>query len=264
MIDWDIGMNGIVNAGFLAEHQHELDGATRLQVMPAYFYGMLELRAVLVPTLERVSFTRFQVGRSAGSVYVKPSVETNEALSAFSELTSLRYLDLNWCYLVDDTGIDHLVKLQQLENLTLESEITDRGLAELSALSQLQTLDLTCSTNFDGKGFSEWPMTPKLRALVLSQCTNIGDAVVSFVEKAPMLDYLDLGGCAGLTRTGLASVRGGSKLARIVLNGHTLDLATIRALRENNPLAEINCDLEHLDDTERAEAAKLVIAPRRR
>ncbi|MCC6464139.1 MAG: hypothetical protein IT463_02220 [Planctomycetes bacterium] len=254
MPDWKLGTWGVVDAAFMREHEAELMGAKQLDISPARFDCSRTLKAALVPALEQMRFSFLSVGPGENAS------DTNRALAEFSKLPNLRCLSLPWSYLINDSGAGHLAKLHQLQELALESDITDRGLAELGALHQLRVLDLTCSTKFSGSGFAAWPEMPHLRALILSVCTGITDEALCLAAKCPKLDYLVLSGCERLTNSGLAALRGGPALDSIQIYGARLDLPTVRALRANNPRADIDCDLDHLPHPERDEANAILAA----
>lgn len=260
MVEWEVETAGVIDDEFLAERMDQLSGASRLNITSARFDSEESLHKVLVTSLEKIDFSFFEVGAKAGELRPYRRTETNRALRLFADARSLKSVQLPWSYAIDDSGTESLSKLHQIENLALESDITDVGLARLGQLVQLHTLDLTCSTKFTGTGFCDWPEMPKLRALCLSQCDRVTDDVVSFFAKTPKLDFLVLNGCKQLSLPGLQRLRVGDSLESLMLFGMKLDLKTVRALRENNPKADIDINTDHFSESEMAEVEALLFA----
>jgi hypothetical protein len=257
-VEWTLDTGDVIDPDYVASHRHELVDASSLRISPARFDEVRTFRQVLVPTLRKISFSFLEVGAVAGNLRAFSPTATLEALSLLKNLKHLSDLDLPWCYAIDDAGAAEIASLTQLEVLALESEMTDQGLERLGALTNLRVFDATCSTHFTGSGFQGWRQMPHLRAIVLSQCTEVGDPALAIVPKAPELDYLVLNGCSKLTAQGLSQLKGGPKLDSLELRGLELDLDTIRALRRNNPIARLGCDVERLPLASRAEAEALL------
>ena len=251
MVEWKVETAGVIDAGFLVDRMDQLSGASRLNITSARFDSEESLQKVLVPSLEKIDFSFFEVGARAGELRPYSRAATNSALRMFAELGLLNSLQFPWSYAIDDSGADSLSKLQQIENLALESDITDVGLAHLGKLEQLRTLDLTCSSKFTGAGFRDWPEMEHLRALCLSQCDGVTDDLTSFFAKTPKLDFLVLNGCKQLSLSGLQQISVGESLESLMLFGVKLDLKTVRALSENNPNADIDIDTDHFSESEK-------------
>jgi hypothetical protein len=257
-VEWHLDNVGVVDGDYIAAHGHELKDATSLRVSPATFEDEETLRRILVPSLDRIDFSFFEVEPVLGNPFHKSRPATNRALRLFAELPLLRHLDLAWSYCIDDSGADALALLTGLHYLAIECDITDIGLSKLATLNQLRVFGFECSSHFTGSGFSDWGTMSHLRALALGQSTSVGQHALRVVANAPMLDYLNLNSCMGLTREGLCGMIGGPKLECIMIYGVPLDVETLRAIKRNNPLARINCDEEQFPIAERVEARRVL------
>ena len=67
-----------------------------------------------------------------------------ESLRHITPLKRLRVLDLGYCRALDDAGLQHLAALTQLEELDLPcTSVSDHGLKTLKQMKSLRKLDLS-------------------------------------------------------------------------------------------------------------------------
>lgn len=109
--------------------------------------------------------------------------DLNSLAQELKDVPTLRFLDLSENRNVTNEGLVRLKMLPQLTGLNLSScSITSSGLAHLSEL-------------------------PRLETLVLSYCNRLNDAALKTLEGMHRLTFVDLQGCLGITKGGLARVR---------------------------------------------------------
>ncbi len=101
---------------------------------------------------------------------------------------------------VAGTGLAYLIRLP-LRTLSLyDSPVTDRGMAEIGNMQNLESLDLGY-TNITDEGAKHLEKLQKLKRLSLKYC-NIGDAGIESISKLKNLDLLNLKANQMMTRRG--------------------------------------------------------------
>lgn len=156
-------------------------------------------------------------------------------------------------YDVTDAGLMHLAQLPRIQELTLGSKVTNRGLACLAPLTHLTTLwlrhtrisdlarlppfrklkelDLTASRITD-EGLTALSLNPALEKLILDE-TKITSKALVHVAKLPRLRELGLRGCR-LRDDGVSTLHGLPRLKELDLQGNPLTdqgAAHLKALR---------------------------------
>ncbi|MDX1980306.1 MAG: hypothetical protein SFV51_08555 [Bryobacteraceae bacterium] len=142
---------------------------------------------------------------------------TDKEVARVAEIETLRRLDLSFTY-VSDKGIEHLKRLKQLEELTLDTaefitdaamshlrgnrtlrklvlrgtDVTDVSLPYIAELTELRTLDLSHTMLGDG-GLESLPALTKLEELSLG-ATRISGINLNFLKLLPRLRSLRLDG----------------------------------------------------------------------
>jgi len=91
-------------------------------------------------------------------------------------------------------------------NLAENRNITDAGLAELTALPGLTILNLS-SCSLTSTGLTALQSLTHLRRLDLSYCNRLTDAALKHLRGLPDLVYLDLQGCVKVTHGGVAHLK---------------------------------------------------------
>lgn len=113
---------------------------------------------------------------------------------------------------IDDQGLLNLVReLQDLSTLRFldlseNRNVTDSGLARLSALPQLTGLNLSSCT-ITSTGLENLKSLTNLSYLDVSFCNKLNDQALKIFEKMHKLTYVSLQGCLSITKGGLARIR---------------------------------------------------------
>jgi hypothetical protein len=77
----------------------------------------------------------------------------NPGLEWLEDLKELRVLNFSYCSHVSDGGMEHIGKITSLEELYLDqTNVTDRGLSELTGLKKLRKLGLSGAVLASGRG----------------------------------------------------------------------------------------------------------------
>lgn len=117
---------------------------------------------------------------------------TSAGIPQIAELVQLKTLSIRCAPAVDDTALDHLGKIKQLEWLELsDTAVTDDGLAKLRCLQNLTMLDLS-GTRISNEGLVHLRGLSHLIDLRLS-ATRIDDAGLTTVGQLKGLQALRLG-----------------------------------------------------------------------
>ena len=140
---------------------------------------------------------------------------TDEVLGLLQELPSLRRITLQGAR-ITDRGLAHLSQLGQLEDLDLRSckHITDAGMKHVSKLSKLTNLQLY-NTRVGDKALGHLLRLENLESLDLHS-TKVTDLGLNELQKLPRLRFLDIGG-KGPTDAGLRYVGRLHQLERLEL-----------------------------------------------
>lgn len=134
------------------------------------------------------------------------SNRTNKLLKAIAaNLKGLRFLDLDQCSLIYNSGISEVItSCTQLEYLRLSSKhISDKGLKGISGLKELQFLELQDAKITD-KTIKLLSGCPKLHTLLLRGCNRIKG--LGFTWRSIILRRLSLEGVRDLTDQGLKNI----------------------------------------------------------
>ncbi len=156
------------------------------------------------------------------------------------------------CYITDD-GLVALRELLHLTRLNLGfcQKITNRGMAFVGALDNLEALNLDHLTALSDDGLAHLKTLPKLRALDLSGCNRISGAGMALLGEFPALCELRLDWNHHLTDAGLQGLRpldGLLSLSLVKCTGLTDD--GIAALADLHSLEELNLSwVERITDS---------------
>lgn len=136
-------------------------------------------------------------------------------LEKLSRIAFLKNLNLDYCEQIGDTGLQFIGKLNSLTHLSLaDLKITDMGIAPLSNLKSLSTLNLHACKQITGKGMGNFIA---LSSLDLEFCGNITDDGLSSFANLTSLARLNLGFCSKITDRGLESLRNFTALTSLNL-----------------------------------------------
>jgi beta-lactamase regulating signal transducer with metallopeptidase domain len=168
-----------------------------------------------------------------------PLVVTDEALAEWNRLRNLKTLRADLCR-ISDAGLRVIGRLTALKRLQLvgQLDITDKGLAPLAALKDLQALVLHDS-KIDGSGFSALDGMDNLRLLSLKN-TPISDRGLEAIANFSNLRALDLSDTA-ITDAGLAHLLDKlPKLARLNLARTQISDHGFTAIADHKNVRDLN------------------------
>ncbi|PHS05216.1 MAG: hypothetical protein COA78_15525 [Blastopirellula sp.] len=130
---------------------------------------------------------------------------TGEELSLLSDATSLKTLNLSSCQALEDSSLEALKELPNLETVILDrSAVGDSGMKHLAQIKNLRSLSLTY-TSITDEGLKELKNVPTLRSLNLIN-TKVTDAGLLELQKFPALEDLSIAG-PELSDKGLLSLQ---------------------------------------------------------
>ncbi|KAK4730161.1 hypothetical protein R3W88_023149 [Solanum pinnatisectum] len=149
---------------------------------------------------------------------------SDEALRVIGSVSSLKYLNLQGCWLVSDAGLKSLTGgplRMTLKKLILAEcdRITDCGVLSLMQLCCLEELDLAeCGPNVTDLAGEAIASSESFKRLNLSWLVNVSDAtVVALAEGCKNLDALNLTGCEFVTGEGVRTLTKHGSLKELIL-----------------------------------------------
>jgi len=113
---------------------------------------------------------------------------------------------------IDDRQLFTLAKeMQGVEalhflDLSENRNVTNEGLQYIKTLTQLTGLNLS-SCSITDTGLKHLIEMPRLAYLNLSFCNRLSDPALKYIEANRRLEYVDLQGCLGISKGGLARIR---------------------------------------------------------
>ncbi len=129
-------------------------------------------------------------------------------------------INLSNCTNITDVGLAHLSKLTSLSSLNLRGcKITDTGLAYVAKLTSLSSLNLDWCTKITDAGLAHLSKLTLLSSLNLSMCYTITDAGLAHLSKLTLLSSLNLCYCENITDAGLAHLSKLTLLSSLYLSG---------------------------------------------
>jgi F-box/leucine-rich repeat protein 14 len=247
--------------GCIAQHLKNLKelqlGGTQLNItnrgLMAISVGLKKLKSLNLRGCHGISDTgiSYIAGRSENSMCGNHDLEhlglqdcqriTDTALEFVSAgLTSLKTIDLSFCFSVTDDGIKFLAKMRSLLEINLRrcnsitdtglgylaglpgqqslaplaaldvsfcEKVGDQGLVHLSRLHSLQSLSF-CSCDISDFGIEQIVQTlHSLTTLNIGQCTRITDRSLLLISThMGQLTSIDLYGCNNITTSGLEKI----------------------------------------------------------
>lgn len=144
----------------------------------------------------------------------------DDALCALSGLTELKFLNVNGCYSLTNKGLEYISQFKDLISLDLGNccRISDRGIAKLAKLDQLQSLSLLGCSKVTDNGLKPLGQLRKLRDLNLGFCSKITDVAFTSLKNIQTLQTLSLDGCFRITNNSLSLISELSNLQILSLN----------------------------------------------
>jgi hypothetical protein len=117
---------------------------------------------------------------------------TDEALELLGSYDGVKRLKLSGSRAVTDSGLAHLAKLPQLEELELAGRITDRGLEVLRHLPELRKLELFWHTGISDAGVANLTFCDQLEHVDMLGSTT-GDGAINALRGKRRLQHLKTG-----------------------------------------------------------------------
>ena len=175
----------------------DLSFVGRLPNMPRTTYAWHRVQKLDIITRDRYV-------RSRGDFdYWPMDLDLNPNLACMTALTSLRHVNLSYCYHLTNDNLAHLASLNvESLNLKMCDKVSSAGLAHISTMP-LKSLNLSgCDVTDEGLALlSNLP----LERLCLANCWGITDTGLGHLRSLP-LKYLSLRNCVKITDLGMTAV----------------------------------------------------------
>lgn len=157
---------------------------------------------------------------------------TDEAFSALSGMSQLRYLALRDCGGLTSASAETIGNLPGLRRLWIidSFDATDALLERLGRLEQLEAIQLTSSTGVSTEGLKHISGLERLRALQLYECPLLTDSGLGEIAKLSRLESLCLTGCEEISAAGLRQLTKLPHLRELGLSWDRLDDEHVSAL----------------------------------
>jgi hypothetical protein len=120
------------------------------------------------------------------STSINSSLISDDDLAKISQLDQITSLNLNGSKRVTDTGLAYLARMPQLRELTLDGDITDRGLEVLAQLRELRVFKVFWQNNVTDSGLANLKFCDQLEEVDLLGC-NTGDGAIAALAGKPKL-----------------------------------------------------------------------------
>jgi hypothetical protein len=177
---------------------------------------------------------------------------SDEDIPSLRHLPRLKYLQFGAGHLatpakITDKGLARLAQLDlpRLEHLDLGhcSNITDRGLLDVSTMQKLTLLNLSFSPKITDAALFYVSKMENLNWLSLMGCPQITDACLPTLLAMTNLMALDLRGCPAITDRGLAHLASKTNWQTIMLGGcPNVTVEAVEALQRALPNARVQKD----------------------
>ena len=116
----------------------------------------------------------------------------DDDLEIISRLDQITSLNLDGSKRLTDKGLRYLVRMPQLEELTLGGQITDAGLEALGHLRELRLFQMYWQTNITDSGIANLRFCDQLEEVDLLGC-NVGDGAIAALAGKPKLRRFQTG-----------------------------------------------------------------------
>jgi len=148
---------------------------------------------------------------------------TDEGLAGLVEslnaLPHLRRLTLMSAHVTDE-GLRTVARISQLRELRCNCHVTGSGVAALSLLPELTSLEFICSQELTDAALEDLKDFSKLKTLRLVATPNVTDAGLKRLAEIPQLESLTLR-YTGMTPQGLESLKNLKNLRMLVVDGNS-------------------------------------------
>jgi hypothetical protein len=170
---------------------------------------------------------------------------TDSALAYLGKHATITELHLSECR-VTDAGLACISGLKHLRTLNLKrcDKITDAGLVHLTGLQQLQSLNIGGCDEITDHGLRHIAGQQQLQALAVWSCKQITDAGVKHIGSLQQLLALSLGYCDKITDAGVLHVAGLRQLQTLNLGATQITdsgLELISGLKQLQTLHLFSC-----------------------
>ena len=159
---------------------------------------------------------------------------TDETLAGLAEplsgLPHLRRLTLMSAHVTDE-GLRTVARISQLRELRFNCHVTGAGVAPLSLLPELTSLEFICSAELTDAALENLKDFSKLKTLRLVATPNVTDAGLKRLAEIPQLESLTLR-YTGMTPQGLESLKELKSVRLLVVDGNSKDPVTDEQIRD--------------------------------
>lgn len=142
-------------------------------------------------------------------------------------------------------GLAYLIHLPLRKLDLYDSPVSDRGIAEIGNMQNLESLDLSY-TNITDKGAKNLEKLQKLRRLSMKYC-NVGDEAMESIAKLKNLELLNLKANRATTRKGFQSLAKMPSLKELRMRESNLDEA-ISGLESSRSLRTLDLNKTRISD----------------
>ncbi|WP_131989903.1 leucine-rich repeat domain-containing protein [Chthoniobacter flavus] len=232
-----------------------------------------ELHLIATDTNDQTLKTIVQC-RKLKSLHLDTLPITDDGLAILTKLPLLEELELSnleklgspgFAHLVDCHGlkslyvsgfsilsgmVENIARCKNLETLSLlGTELKDAGIAPLSALTKLHSLDCSGS-GVSGTAFAAWPVRSQLTSLNLDRTPGVDDAICKNIEHAfPKLEYLNVKlADSGFTPAGAGILARLHSLHTLNLGGAGINDEVVAQLARNDALNMLAIPMAQLSE----------------
>ena len=117
---------------------------------------------------------------------------SDEDLETLSHIDHVTSLNLDGSKRITDKGLQYLARMPQLSKLTIDGQITDRGLECLRHLKELRVFEMFWKDGVTDQGISNLRFCDQLEVVDLLG-TNTGDGALAALKGKPRLHFLKTG-----------------------------------------------------------------------
>ncbi|MDO5565116.1 MAG: hypothetical protein Q4G59_00570 [Planctomycetia bacterium] len=170
------------------------------------------------------------------------SSNTDRLLTHLVPLTQLENVHIG-CSDFSDAGLATLAQLPRLQKLVIQigfSSITDKGVTALKSATSLRMLILSSCPKVTDRGIASLSELVNLESLKLG-CEKLTDASMKSISQLVRLEYLDISSCEKVSAAGLALLSGLTCISKLSLPYKSKPEAYLPAIKTFTQLDELDC-----------------------